>query len=127
MTSRARRSREQAGSRRRQLAGQDEDLRFYDSLARPVTIVNRWPRGVPASGCPSPQSSLPYMRAVCDWVEFTAGRGAGVSGVRDHLEDALIAYTARQSCCPAESWLTASTWVRPGALVTTRGRGSWGG
>ena len=58
----------------------DEDLRFEDGgVPRPVTVVNRWLRQLPGSGCPAPRSWLAYGRAVRDWMEFTAGRGPACS------------------------------------------------
>jgi hypothetical protein len=46
-----------------------EDLRFDDGgVPRPVAIVNRWLRGLPASGCPSPRSWLAYGRGAAGLV-----------------------------------------------------------
>lgn len=89
----------------------DDDLRFEDGgVARPVTVVNRWLRELPASGCPSPRSWVTYGRVLRDWLEFTAGRGVGVFGTRERLKEALGAYAAWRACGPAVSRLGASTW-----------------
>ena len=58
----------------------DDDLRFEDGpgAPRPVTVVNRWLRELPASGCPAPGSWESYARAVREWAEFLDGHGIGV-------------------------------------------------
>ena len=91
----------------------DEDLRFDDGgVPRPVTIVNRWLRELPASGCASPRSWVTYGRALRDWLEFAAGRGAGVFDTRERLREVLGAYAAYRACGPAEFRFGASTWAQ---------------
>jgi len=46
----------------------DDDLRFEDGpgAPRPATVVNRWLRELPASGCPAPSSWESYARTVME-------------------------------------------------------------
>ncbi|MCW2862547.1 MAG: phage integrase-like SAM-like, partial [Actinoallomurus sp.] len=57
----------------------DDDLRFEDGpgAPRPVTVVNRWLRELPVSGCPAPRSWESYARTVKEWAEFLAEHGVG--------------------------------------------------
>ncbi|GAA3310993.1 hypothetical protein GCM10020295_79540 [Streptomyces cinereospinus] len=59
----------------------DDDLCFEDGPAapRPVAVVNRWLRELPASGAPAPSSWENYARVVKEWMEFLAVHGWGCS------------------------------------------------
>lgn len=58
----------------------DEDLRFEDGpgAPRPAVAVNRWLRGLPASGCPAASSWASYARVVKAWMEFLTEHGVGL-------------------------------------------------
>src|SRR5258708_5238369 len=90
----------------------DEDLKFEDGpgAPRPVVAVNRWLRELPASGAPAPSTWQAYARIVRDWMEFLAGRGAGVFASRQVLKSALGGYAGYRAAGPLERRLAASTW-----------------
>ncbi len=88
------------------------DLKFEDGpgAPRPVVAVNRWLRELPVSGAPAPSTWLAYARIVRDWMEFLAGRGAGVFASRQVLKSALSGYAEYRAAGPLERRLAASTW-----------------
>ena len=90
----------------------DEDLRFEDGpgAPRPVVVVNRWLRELPASGAPAASTWQAYARIVRDWMEFLVGRGAGVFASRQVLKSALSGYAEYRAAGPLERRLAASTW-----------------
>jgi integrase len=97
----------------------DEDLRFDDGgVPRPVTAVNQWLRELPASGCASPRSWVTYGRALRDWLEFAADRGAGVFDTRERLRELLGAYAAYRACGPPGSRFGASTWAQHVSILS---------
>ena len=92
----------------------DDDLLFEDGLAspRPVAVVNRWLRELPASGCPAPGSWESYARVLKEWAEFLAGHGVGLFGSRDRLKLALGKYAEYRAAGPADRRFAATTWGR---------------
>ena len=91
----------------------DDDLLFEDEDGpRPTTVVNRWLRGLPASGCPAPRSWVVYARVLRDWAVFGAERGVGLFDGRDGLRSLLGSYAAYRACGPVRVRLEASTWAQ---------------
>ncbi len=92
----------------------DDDLRFEDGpgAPRPVTVVNRWLRELPASGCPAPGSWESYARTVKEWAEFLDGHGIGLFSSRQELKAALGKYAGYRAAGPPERRFAATTWGR---------------
>ncbi len=92
----------------------DDDLRFEDGpgAPRPVTVVNRWLRELPASGCPAPGSWESYARTVKEWAEFLDGHGIGLFSSRQELKAALGKYAGYRAAGPAKKRFAATTWGR---------------
>jgi hypothetical protein len=90
----------------------DEDLRFEDGpgAPRPTTVVNRWLRELPASGCPASSSWERYARAVKEWMELLAEHGVGLFDTRERLKQALGKYAEYRAAGPASKRFAASTW-----------------
>lgn len=90
----------------------DEDLRFETGpgAPRPVMVVNRWLRELPASGCPAPSSWESYARVVKGWMEFLAEHGVGVFDSRQQLKYGLGKYAQHRASGPAKERFAASTW-----------------
>ena len=74
--------------------------------------------GAAISGCGSPRSWVTYGRALRDWLEFVADRGAGVFDTRERLRELLGAYAAYRACGPAESRFGASTWAQHVSILS---------
>ena len=89
----------------------DDDLLFEDERGpRASTVVNRWFRELPVSGCPAPRSWAVYARILRDWVVFAGERGVGVFAGREPLRSLLGAYAVFRSCGPVRVRFEASTW-----------------
>lgn len=89
----------------------DDDLRFEDGPAapRPVAVVNRWLRELPASGAPSPSSWESYARAVKEWAEFLTCHGVGLFDTRERLKAGLSRYAEHRAAGPLASRFAATT------------------
>ena len=92
----------------------DVDLRFEDGpgTPRPVTVVNRWLRELPASGCPAPGSWESYARIVKEWMEFLDDHGVGLLDSRQQLKAALGKYAGHRAAGPVKERFAATTWGR---------------
>ncbi len=91
----------------------DNDLVFEDGAgARPSTVVNRWLRELPSSGCPAPSSWESYARVLWSWMEFLGEFGVDLFDERRPLKDALSAYTVHRACGPIDARFEVTTWDR---------------
>jgi site-specific recombinase XerD len=92
----------------------DDDLRFEDGpgAARLTTVVNRWLRELPSSGCPAPASWESYARVVCEWMEFLGVHGVGLFDSRERLKYALGTYAEYRATGPLKRRFAATTWGR---------------
>jgi hypothetical protein len=91
----------------------DDDLAFEDASGpRSVTVVNRWLRELPSSGCPAPSSWESYARVLRSWMEFIVDFGVTLFDERRPLKDALSAYAVHRACGPLEARFEVSTWDR---------------
>jgi site-specific recombinase XerD len=90
----------------------DDDLRLEDGPAapRPATVVNRWLRELPSSGCPAPSSWESYARVVKGWAEFLAEYGVSLFDSRAQLKAALGAYAEHRATGPVKERFAATTW-----------------
>lgn len=90
----------------------DDDLSFEDGPGAPraSTLVNRWLRELPASGCPAPSSWESYARAVKEWAEFVGAHGVGLFDTRERLKLALGRYAEHRATGPVRQRFAASTW-----------------
>ena len=90
----------------------DDDLRFEDGpgAPRPVTVVNRWLRGLPSSGCPAPSSWESYARVVKEWVEFLTEYGVALFDSREQLKYGLGKYAEYRAAGPVRERFAATTW-----------------
>ena len=90
----------------------DDDLRFEDGpgAPRPATVVNRWLRELPPSGCPAPGSWVSYARAVTEWMEFLSEHGVGLFDSREQLKYALGKYAEYRAAGPLNERFAATTW-----------------
>lgn len=90
----------------------DDDLLLEDGPAapRPVAIVNRWLRELPASGAPAPSSWENYARAVKEWAEFLAEHGVGLFESRERLKAGLSRYAEHRAAGPVKVRFAATTW-----------------
>jgi site-specific recombinase XerD len=90
----------------------DDDLRLEDGPAapRPVTVVNRWLRELPASGAPAASSWESYARVLKAWMEFLARHGVGLFDSRAQLKHALGKYAEHRATGPSSERFAASTW-----------------
>ena len=77
---------------------------------RPATVVNRWLRELPSSGCPAPSSWESYARAVKEWMEFLAEHGVGLFDSRQQLKYALGNYAEYRAAGPVKERFAATTW-----------------
>lgn len=98
----------------------DDDLRFEDGPAapRPTTVVNRWLRGLPASGAPAARSWEAYARVLKGWMIFLDGHVVGLFDSRDRLKQALGAYADHRANGPVEQRFAASTWGRHMSILS---------
>ena len=98
----------------------DDDLRFEDGpgAPRPATVVNRWLRELPASGCPAPSSWESYARTVKEWMEFLAGHGVGLFDSRQQLKAALGNYAGHRAAGPVKERFAATTWGRHMSILS---------
>ncbi len=98
----------------------DDDLRFEDGpgVPRPATVVNRWLRELPASGCPAPSSWESYARTVKEWMEFLAGHGVGLFDSRQQLKAALGKYAGHRATGPVKERFAATTWGRHMSILS---------
>jgi len=91
----------------------DDDLRFEDAATalRPTTVVNRWLRELPASGCPAPSSWESYARVLLEWMRFLDEHDVELFDSRNRLKGpwADIPSIGR----PARS--NSGSLLRPGA------------
>ena len=91
----------------------DDDLLFEDDRGpRSSTVVNRWLRELPVSGCPAPRSWATYARVVRDWAVFGAEHGVGLFDGREQLRSLLGSYAAYRACGPVRVRLEATTWAQ---------------
>ena len=92
----------------------DDDLRFEDGPAapRPATVVNRWLRELPSSGCPAASSWESYARVVKGWAEFLTEHGVALFDSRAKLKAALGAYAEYRATGPVKERFAATTWGR---------------
>lgn len=92
----------------------DRDLRLEDGpgALRPATVVNRWLRELPASGCPASSSWESYARVVKEWMEFLAGYGVGLFDSRERLKQALSKYAEYRATGPVGERFASTTWGR---------------
>jgi hypothetical protein len=90
----------------------DDDLRIEDGPGAPraATVVNRWLRELPSSGCPAPSSWKSYARAVKAWAEFLAEHGVGLFDSREQLKYALGKYAEYRASGPVKERFAATTW-----------------
>jgi hypothetical protein len=90
----------------------DEDLRLEDGAGapRPTTVLNRWLRELPASGCPAPSSWESYARVVKEWTEFLTEHGIALFGSRVQLKHALGKYAEYRAAGPTKARFAATTW-----------------
>lgn len=90
----------------------DDDLLFETGpgVLRPVTVVNRWLRELPASGCPAPSSWESYARVVKAWTEFLAEHGVALFDSREQLKHGLGKYAQHRASGPVRERFAASTW-----------------
>jgi len=90
----------------------DNDLSFEDGpgAPRPLVVVNRWLRELPASGCPAPSSWESYARVVKQWAEFVGAHGVGLFDTRERLKLALGRYAEHRATGPVRQRFAASTW-----------------
>src|SRR5260370_1337504 len=88
----------------------DDDLRFEDGpgAPRPATVVSRWLRELPASGCPAPGSWESYARTVNEWMAFLAGHGVWLFDSRQQLKAALGKYAGHPAAGPVQTGLAAT-------------------
>jgi integrase len=98
----------------------DDDLRFEDGpgAARPAAVVNRWLRGLPASGAPSTNSWAVYGRAVKEWAEFLAEHGVGLFDSRDRLKAGLSRYAEHRAAGPLACRFAATTWSQHVSILS---------
>ncbi|MEW1734414.1 site-specific integrase [Nocardia beijingensis] len=82
------------------------------SGARPSTVVNRWLRELPSSGCPAPSSWESYARVLRSWMEFLGEFGVDLFDERRPLKDALSAYAVHRACGPIDARFEVTTWDR---------------
>ena len=87
-------------------------------LPRPATVVNRWLRELPASGCPAPSSWESYARTVKEWMEFLAGHGVGLFDSRQQLKAALGKYAGHRAAGPVKERFAATTWGRHMSILS---------
>ncbi|UUV32186.1 site-specific integrase [Amycolatopsis roodepoortensis] len=98
----------------------DDDLAFEDASGpRPATVVNRWLRELPSSGCPAPSSWESYARVLRSWMEFIAQFGVSVFDERRPLKDALSAYAVHRACGPVEARFEVNTWDRHVSVLSS--------
>ncbi|HEX4099542.1 MAG TPA: hypothetical protein VHY21_03235 [Pseudonocardiaceae bacterium] len=92
----------------------DDDLRFEDGPGqpRPAVAVNRWLRGLPASGCPASSSWASYAGVVKAWMEFLTEHGVGLFDTRERLKHALGKYAEYRATGPTARRFAARTWGR---------------
>jgi site-specific recombinase XerD len=92
----------------------DDDLLFEDgpSAVRPTTVVNRWLRELPSSGCPAPSSWESYARVAHDWLEFLGEHGVSLFDSRERLKYALGKYAEYRATGPLKRRFAATTWGR---------------
>jgi integrase len=90
----------------------DDDLRFEDGpgAPRPATVVNRWLRELPSSGCPAPSSWESYARVVKEWVEFLTEYGVALFDSREQLKYGLGKYAEYRAAGPVRERFAATTW-----------------
>lgn len=90
----------------------DDDLVFEDGPAAPraTTAVNRWLRGLPASGAPAPNSWSNYARVVKAWMEFLSEHHVDLFDSRERLKLALSRYAEQRATGPLRQRFAASTW-----------------
>jgi len=90
----------------------DDDLRLEDGpgAPRPATVVNRWLRGLPSSGCPAPSSWESYARVVREWMEFLDEHGVALLDSREQLKYGLGKYAEHRAAGPARERFAATTW-----------------
>jgi site-specific recombinase XerD len=90
----------------------DDDLRFEDGPGAPraVTVVNRWLRELPVSGCPAPSSWESYARVVKAWTEFLGEYGVALFDSRQQLKYGLGKYAEYRAGGPVKERFAASTW-----------------
>ncbi len=98
----------------------DEDLLLEDGPAapRPASVVNRWLRGLPASGAPAPGSWHNYARAVKEWAEFLAEHGVGLFDSRDRLKSGLSVYAEYRATGPIRARFAATTWAQHMSILS---------
>jgi len=99
----------------------DDDLRFDDGPAAPraATVLNRWLRELPVSGCPAPESWAVYARVLRDWAVFLDRHAVAVFDGRDRLKSVLGAYAVHCACGPIEARFKASTWNRHMSILSS--------
>jgi len=98
----------------------DDDLAFEDASGpRPATMVNRWLRELPSSGCPAPSSWESYARVLRSWMEFIAQFGVSVFDEQRPLKDALSAYAVHRACGPIEARFEVNTWDRHVSVLSS--------
>ena len=92
----------------------DDDLCFEDGAGapRPTTVVNRWLRELPASGCPAPGSWESYARVLLEWMRFLDEHGVALFDSRARLKGALSRYAEHRATGPVEQRFAATTWGR---------------
>jgi site-specific recombinase XerD len=92
----------------------DDDLGFEDGATapRPTTVVNRWLRELPASGCPAPGSWESYARVLLEWMRFLDEHGVALFDSRARLKGALSRYAEHRATGPVEQRFAATTWGR---------------
>ena len=92
----------------------DDDLRFEDAATalRPTTVVNRWLRELPASGCPAPSSWESYARVLLEWMRFLDEHDVELFDSRARLKGALGRYAEHRATGPVEQRFAATTWGR---------------
>ncbi|WP_324199164.1 tyrosine-type recombinase/integrase [Nocardia amamiensis] len=98
----------------------DDDLLFEDGPGspRPTVAVNRWLRGLPASGAPAPSTWEAYARAVKVWMEFLVAHGVGLFDSRDRLKMALSRYAEHRAIGPVAHRFAATTWGRHMSILS---------
>ncbi|OLZ50292.1 integrase [Amycolatopsis keratiniphila subsp. nogabecina] len=98
----------------------DDDLAFEDASGpRPATVVNRWLRELPSSGCPAPSSWESYARVLRSWMEFLADFDVNLFDERRPLKDALSAYAVHRACGPIDARFEVTTWDRHVSVLSS--------